>query len=113
MPLSEQVPLNEIPDGLVEFVDGTLLAYLTSSGEKTIWCAEWRDHPDAVHRLAAMADQWEESAQGGTVALHGFLRDVVDYHMPFLVDPDKGAFRSCKYNHTAPRRLDYPKPSGK
>lgn len=113
MPLSEQVPLNEIPDGLVDFVDGTLLAFLTSAGEKTIWCAEWRDHPDAVHRLAAMADQWEESALGGTVGLHSFFRDVLDYHLPFLVDAEKGAFRGCKFDHAKRRRLDHIKPNSR
>lgn len=124
--LPENLPLRAVPDGLGEFVDDVLLSQLTggSRDDNTVWCAEWREHPDAVYRLAAIHDEWlhlvaylaevddngEVADSGMDVSLHGFLRDVLDYHMPMLVDHERGAFRACKHgNHVPHRRLDAPR----
>lgn len=110
--LSERLPLTEAPGGLSEFVDGVLLPYLTAGHPKqTTWCTQWREHPDAVHRLAAISDQWSLMLAQEDAVLHEFFRDVLDYHMPLLIDPDKGAFRRCGYGHVAHTRIDAEKPT--
>lgn len=110
--LPELLPLTELPDGLSEFVDGVLLPHLSAGHPKqTTWCPQWREHPDAVHRLAAMSDQWSLMLSAADAPLHEFMRDVLDYHLPLLVDPEKGAFRRCGYGHAAHTRLDAVKPA--
>lgn len=110
--LPDSLPLTEIPDGLANFVETTLMDSLTVGAERGAgeraprWCSRWREHPDAVHRLAAIHDEWCIMLSSEDAALHPFIRDVLDHHMPMLVDPDRGAFRACSYGHTPHRRLD-------
>jgi len=109
--LSDRLPLTEIPDGLANFVEMTLMDSLTAGAERGSeraprWCSQWREHPEAVHRLAAIYDEWCMMLAGEDAAPHLFLRDVLDYHLSLLVDPDRGTFRACRYGHVSHRRLD-------
>lgn len=106
-----QLPLAAPPQELVEWVEGTLQDTLTSLGKtEARWCAQWAEHPEAVHRLAGMFDEWQLMIVGSTrgPSLHGFIRDVLDYHLPHLVSTDYGAFARCgeDYGHEQHRRLD-------
>lgn len=74
-----------------------LMDNLTGVGKtnKKRWCASWEEHPEAVHRLAAIYDVWQ-GALTGDVSLHGFCHDVLDYHhLPMLTDPETGVFARC------------------
>jgi len=93
-----------------EFVNNVLLPTLTSGGKGTVWCLEWREHPDAVTRLAAIWDAWSHLLAEEDAALHSFLRDVLDHHMPMLIDGDRGAFRRCNYGHKPAEQLNDVKP---
>lgn len=106
-----QLPLAAPPEELVEWVEGTLQDTLTSLGKtESRWCAQWTEHPEAVHRLAGMFDEWQLMIIGSTrgPSLHGFIRDVLDYHLPHLVSTDYGTFARCgeDYGHETHRRLD-------
>lgn len=112
MMLPERLPLDEIPEGLPEFVDGVLLPFLTAGHpSQTVWCPQWREHPDAVHRLAAMSDEWSHMLAEEDASLHSFMRDVLDYHLPLLTDVEKGTFRRCSFGHAPHKRLDVAKPA--
>lgn len=111
--LPERLPVTEVPEHLPAFVDNVLLATLTSGRSNTVWCTNWREHPDAVTRLAAIADAWNHMLGAGAESdveadadLHSFLRDVLDHHMPLLVDKERGVFAPCNYGHKTARRLD-------
>lgn len=111
--LPERLPIREVPEHLPAFVNDVLLTTLTSAGKKTVWCVKWQEHPDAVTRLAAIADAWNhmlgadsESGDEEDADLHAFLREVLDHHLPLLVDNERGAFAHCGYGHRASRRLD-------
>lgn len=105
--LSEHLPLTDVPAGLAEFVDGVLLGRLTTLGKGNVWCAQWREHPDAVHRLTAIEDEWQRMLATEESGLHTFLRDVLDYHLPHLVsEAAGGCFVPCKFKHITPGRLD-------
>ncbi|MDJ0336593.1 DUF4913 domain-containing protein [Salinibacterium sp. G-O1] len=108
----ELLPLTDIPDSVRAFVDGVLLPHLTAGQPKdTIWCSQWGEHPDAVHRLAAISDEWSHMLESPDASLHGFLRDVLDYHLPMLVDREKGSFRRCgQGRHSTHAQLDAVKP---
>ncbi|MBE7956367.1 DUF4913 domain-containing protein [Microbacterium oxydans] len=106
-----RVPLTEAPAELVAWVEGTLQDRLTGAGKaaETRWCTRWTEHPDAVHRLAAMYDEWQVMLAGGKGApsLHMMIREVLDYHMPFLTSKEFGIFAQCgEYGHEKPRRVD-------
>ncbi|MGZ0069727.1 DUF4913 domain-containing protein [Microbacterium arborescens] len=108
---ADDLPLTEASAELVAFVDGTLLDFLAPAGSaETRWCPQWAEHSDAVHRLAAIRDEWNlmlaSAANDGVPALHAFLRDVLDYHLPLLIDQQRGAFRGCGYGHKPRVRLD-------
>lgn len=104
--LPDRLPITTVPDGLPAFVDGVLLATLTSDSKSITWCAEWRQHPDAVTRLAAIWDAWTHLLAEEDAQLHSFLRDVLDHHMPKLLDKEVGPFASCQYEHKPHKRLD-------
>lgn len=87
-----------LPDGFETFVEGTLLQSLTSASKgRTSWCTHWREHPDALHRLFAIWQQWLDVQEQPT-QLHDFLRNVLDYHLPLLVG-EHGTLRACQYGH--------------
>lgn len=104
------VPITEVPAELVAWAEGTLQDRLTGIGKTdTRWCGSWTEHPDAVHRLAAMFDEWQFMMAGGKGApsLHMFIREVLDYHMPYLVSKEFGIFAKCGADgHEPHRRLD-------
>lgn len=104
--LPDRLPITAVPDGLPAWVDNVLLPTLTSGGKGSVWCPEWQAHPDAVTRLAAIWDAWRHMLAEEDAALHSFLRDVLDHHMPLLVDAERGAFRRCNYGHRTVERLD-------
>ncbi|WP_424937792.1 MULTISPECIES: DUF4913 domain-containing protein [Bacteria] len=109
--LVQHVPLLEAPAALVAFVNGPLQDRFTGAGKKDTkrWCIRWTEHPDAVHRLAAIYDEYQFMLIGGKGApsLHMFIREVIDYHMPFLVDPSSGVFAECgHYGHADHTRVD-------
>lgn len=105
--LSDRLPLKDVPEGLAEFIDGVLMPYLTAGRPgKTVWCAQWREHPAAVHRLAGIWDSWTHLLADDDANLHTFLRDVLDYHLPMLTDSDRGVFAACKFTHTPHARID-------
>lgn len=102
----ESLPLAQPPEGLEDFVETILLEVLTGATKERTWCSEWASHPDAVHRLAAIHEQWDILKMRG-MSLHDFYRDVLDYHLPFLVGKDTGAFSACGYGQHRPhKRLD-------
>jgi hypothetical protein len=105
-----RVPLTEAPAALVQWVEGTLQDRMTGLGKtETRWCDRWTEHPDAVQRLAAMFDEWQFMLLGGKGApsLHMIIREVLDYHMPYLVSKESGIFAKCgEDGHEPHRRLD-------
>ncbi len=109
--LPDRLPITAVPDGLPEWVENVLLPTLTSGGKGTVWCLEWREHPDAVTRLAAIWDAWTHMLTEEDAMLHSFLRDVLDHHMPMLVAAERGTFRRCNYGHRTVERLDIVKPA--
>nr|WP_096359612.1 DUF4913 domain-containing protein [Microbacterium sp. TPU 3598] len=59
--LAWSVPLTTAPPELVEWVEGTFQDYLTGTiglVKSGRWCIRWTEHPDAVHRLAGIYDEW-------------------------------------------------------
>lgn len=106
------VPLTVAPPELVVWVESTLQEYLTSTAgpfKGAKWCRSWHTHPDAVHRLAAIYDQWTLMRLGGKLApsLHAFIREVLDYHMPYLVSRESGIFQRCDVDgHDPHTRID-------
>ncbi|MFN3337315.1 MAG: DUF4913 domain-containing protein [Thermomicrobium sp.] len=109
-----RVPLMEAPAELIAWVNGTLQDRLTGSGKTdTRWCSQWTEHPDALHRLAAMFDEWQFLLVGGEGApsLHMFIREVLDHHMPYLVSREFGIFAKCgEHGHEPHRRMDVEAP---
>lgn len=110
--LVTQVPLRTTPPELVEWVDGVLQDFLTGAGKKgeVRWCTKWTEHPNAVHRLAAMYDEWQVMLAGGKGApsLHQIVREVLDYHLPYLTNKEYGTFARCDVDgHEPHRRLDH------
>lgn len=104
-----RVPLTEAPTELVAWVEGTLQDRLTGTRKDTRWCSQWTEHPDALHRLAAIFDEWQFLMAGGEGApsLHMFIREVLDYHMPYLVSREFGIFTKCgEDGHEPHRRVD-------
>jgi hypothetical protein len=109
--LVERVPLGAPPPELIAFVEGTLQDCFTAAGKTGTkrWCTLWAEHPDAVHRLAAIYDEYTLMLTGGkgVPSLHIFIREVIDYHLPYLVDREFGAFRLCDSDgHTGHQRLE-------
>lgn len=106
------VPLKEAPAELIDWVEGVLQDYLTGSVgplKGARWCARWSEHPDALHRLAAIYDQWTLMRLGGKQAptLHTFVRDVLDYHMPYLTSREFGVLGRCDMSgHEPHQRVD-------
>lgn len=113
---ADDLPLTEASAELIAFVHGVFLDSLAPSGGKSSrWCSQWAEHPDALHRLAAIHDEWNlmlaSTPDSSSPPLHAFLRDVPDYHLPLLIDHDKGAFRECEFGHKPRVRLDETKQS--
>lgn len=99
-------PADALPIEFMVFVEDTLPGVLSfADGQATIWCSQWREHPEATHRLYAMWERWREVEDAPSM-LHDFLRDVLDYHLPRLVDREFGSFRRCDRGHRPPERLD-------
>lgn len=102
-----QLPIysvDELPPAFSTFVETTLLDSLTGASKgRWSWCTRWSEHPDAVHRLLAIWQQWLE-VQADPMGLHDFLRNTLDYHLPLLVG-EHGALRACQYGHRGHERI--------
>lgn len=108
-PGSVYLPLTadtDLPQDFTRWVDTTLLGSLTAARhlEKRVWCDRWAEHPDVLHRLFAMWVEWQD-VQARTSSLHDFIRNVLDYHMPYLVG-EYGSLRRCGHGHKPHVRLD-------
>jgi hypothetical protein len=102
------LPLEHADGDLVDFVETVLMDKLTGAGKQNQkkWCADWEQHPEAVHRLQAIYDVWQETAIG-QVGLHGFYHDVLDYHLPLPTSPETGVFAQCdRDGHQPHSRID-------
>lgn len=110
--LVTQVPLRDAPHVLVDWVENVFQDCLTGAGKKgeARCCANWTEHPEAVHRLAAMYDEWLVMLAGveGAPSLHLVYREVLDYHLPYLVNWEYGVFARCDVDgHEPHRRIDH------
>lgn len=103
LPLASE---DELPEAFTRFVDGTLLEHLTGAqnAHKHYWCSRWVEHPDALHRLYAIWREWED-VQTDTMTLHDFIRNVLDWHLPYLTG-ENGALSRCGKEHKPHVRLD-------
>lgn len=102
------LPIEHAEGDLVDFVETVLMDKLTGAGKQSQkrWCADWEQHPEAVHRLQAIYDVWQDTLTG-QVSLHGFYRDVLDYHLPLLISPETGVFARCdRDGHQPHERID-------
>jgi hypothetical protein len=63
-----------------------------------------------VTRIAAIWDAWTHILAEEDAMLHFSLRDVLDHHMPMLVDAERGVFRRCNYGHKVAEQLDVVSP---
>jgi len=89
------------PDGPVyetveSFVSNHLAVLIQRRLEGTVtWCPQWTLHPEAVDRLTAIWEAWEElHNQGGAARSNRWLRHV-DPHLGVLMDADRGPFVYC------------------
>ena len=57
------------------------------------WCPEWYRHQEAIERLTAMWDKWEETVADSGPWSDWFLY-VLDPHMAVMMHPD-GPFAAC------------------
>lgn len=92
---------SSVYDWMAEWFAVTFRKFTT--GASTPWCAQWRDHPEALFRLTALWRSWEEhrdDQRGGMVA---WLRDL-DSQLAVLFAPD-GPFRACRPRHVLPPSL--------
>lgn len=101
------LPLGDVdalPPAFSTFVESTLLDSLTGASKgRWSWCTQWRRHPDAVHRLFAIWQQWLD-VQADPMMLHDFLRNTLDYHLPLLVG-EHGSLHGCQYGHREHARI--------
>lgn len=84
---------------VVEFVDEFLVVMypFTADRAKTVrWTPQWWRHPEAVMRIAALWNRYEElRVKEPATFMETFLRVHADYHMRQLMAPE-GVFDSCK-----------------
>ena len=110
--LAWSVPLTTAPPELVEWVEGTFQDYLTGTVglvKSGRWCSRWTEHPDAVHRLAGIYDEWTlmRLRIKGAPSLHTFYREILDYHIPQLTSREDGVFQRCDgAGHEPHERMD-------
>lgn len=63
------------------------------------WCSRWFDHPEAVARLTALMEAFEDlHAKGGSWRSTWLLRHV-DPHLLILFDGERGPFWRCADGH--------------
>lgn len=83
---------------LTAFLNILFDIYPQRVGDQTVlWCPEWWEHPDAVFRLTQTWHAWEVASRQ-TGALAGWQRDVADYHLPIILNP-QGPFFGCTWDH--------------
>jgi len=77
---------------VVEWVEQWLLPMWRRRPQR--WCPSWWMHPEAVARLDAMWQAWEQLRQVPGVGPSTFLRDHLDPHMAVLTS-NEGPFARC------------------
>lgn len=82
-----------------------LPTYRRRLGGHRTWCAQWRDHPEAVDRLTALWATWQK-AHDDSAKLAAWWLNVLDPMMTVLLDAD-GPFSGCR---TDPPRHRPPEP---
>lgn len=77
------------------------------SADRLTWCPQWWRHPEAVARLTALWQAWEQLRLEPGTAMSVWWRDHADHHLPILLDADT-VFKGCSptKGHT-----QYPIPS--
>ena len=100
-------PAGSGPDqDLAQWVDD-VLAHLIEvrTGAATRWCPRWQEHPEAVLRLTAIRQDYDNCLANPQLGISGWLRTSVDHHLPRLT-AGQGPFSGCTAtDHEAPPTL--------
>ena len=64
-----------------------------------VWCAEWREHPEAVSRLTGLWLAWERLASEEGTGLSTWWLQHCDPTMTTLLD-ENGPFQGCRKRHS-------------
>jgi hypothetical protein len=68
-------------------------------GGSIAWCPWWWKHPDAVSRLNALWQEWEQARLDGTMST--WWLHHADPHLDRLMSKDNGPFMACRFDkHT-------------
>ena len=88
-------PVNESNASLAQWVDDEF-AHLVEirTGAATRWCLRWSEHPEAVLRLTAIREDYDNCLGNPQLGISGWLRTSVDHHLPRLTD-GQGPFSGC------------------
>ena len=80
---------------LADWVDD-VLAHLIEvrTGAATRWCPRWQEHPEAVLRLTAIRQDYDDCLTNPQLGVSGWLRTSVDHHLPRLT-AGQGPFSGC------------------
>lgn len=96
-PVDDEAPEPFYPN-VDEFVRGYLLPNWRrpcGSGGVT-WCARWWEHAEAITRLEALWESWEQARLGEGVGMAVWWRDYADPHMTILTDAQHGPLMKCR-----------------
>ena len=64
------------------------------TGAATRWCPRWSEHPEAVLRLTAIREDYDNCLGNPQLGISGWLRTSVDHHLPRLTN-GQGPFSGC------------------
>lgn len=59
------------------------------SADRLTWCPQWWRHPEAVARLTALWQAWEQLRLEPGAAMSVWWRDHADHHLPVLLDAER------------------------
>ena len=95
-------PVNESNASLEQWVDDEF-AHLVEirTGAATRWCLRWSEHPEAVLRLTAIREDYDNCLGNPQLGISGWLRTSVDHHLPRLTD-GQGPFFGCATHDPEP-----------
>ncbi len=88
-------PGTESDASLEQWVDGEF-AHLVEirTGAATRWCVRWSEHPEAVLRLTAIREDYNNCLGNPQLGISGWLRTSVDHHLTRLT-AGQGPFSGC------------------
>ncbi len=94
-PSTTAAPVSESNASLEQWVDNEF-AHLVEirTGAATRWCLRWSEHPEAVLRLTAIREDYDNCLGNPQLGISGWLRTSVDHHLPRLTD-GQGPFSGC------------------